>query len=908
MLTVFENGVGYPIQNDDYYIRLLASGYDEVVFNVDIRDPVYQYINEEAVIRDRNQNVYLVKQIDAGEKTAKVVAQINLDDWKQTLYMNYSNNSATVSATVNGLLPTGWSMVDYSGITKRRTIPTSDTTKEYNVTALEVLEDCTSVYGVRFRFNTATKTISIINPANYTSQGAFATRDLNLKTLNYKGKSDSFATRLYAMGKDGLTFASINDGKAYVENFSYSSKVISAFWSDDRYTDKQSLLDDATTKLAEMAQPSRSYDCEVLDLANTNPEMYGFEDFSLFSVITLVDDAKAVRTDYQVVERWEYPYYPVQNKVILSTSTPNIQSVISRVTNAISSSTSSFNQIMQSAIANATELITGNSGGYVVLHDSNGDGEPDEILVMNTPSIATATQVWRWNQRGLGYSGNGYNPPQGEEGYALAMTNDGQIVATMITSGTLNANIIRAGIIADIYEKNYWNLATGELSLSASTTVDGTPLAGALIHEYLGNVFNDITLWHNDNGNTPFSYETIDGVKYFVMDCNNVPFGEWADGVYTPITVAGTCAIKVHFVYYVDTALTTTSAHRLPCIKYRRAGNDSYFYSSISYPAQSIPANTEFTWDVTLQTTNADAGEQAYFGFYPISGCKMYFKEITLSTSVDSYASAGITINAEGLTSTVQKDGVISAINQSAETVSISASKIDLTGNLSLHGTFTTDTSSNPDLQGYYSVYDASSLKFYDDQNQLKMEVTPSYINNEAVFGIFFYDNGTFRAITDKSTYLTETTISGDLTINDVGGSSVKISPRLDVWGEAQFHDTVYNDAGGQVFISDKRKKRSIKDLAIEKARSFIMSLKPKRYKFTKDISASDRFHHGFIAQEVQEAMTEDWGVYIEDKERDFIGLRYDELIADMVAVIQDQEKRIEALERRVDDLTNNKS
>ena len=896
MLTVFNNGVGYPIANDDYYIRELASGYDEIVFNISIRDSVYQYINEEAVIKDRDQNVYLVKQIDAGEKSAKVVAQINLDDWKQTLYKEYSNNSATVYATVYGVLPSGWNVVDYSGITKRRTIPTSET-PNYNVTALEILEQCISVYEVRFRFNTKDKVITIINPASYVPEGAFASRDLNLKTLNYKGKSESLVTKLYASGADGLTFASINDGKDYVENYEYSSKTICAYWSDQRYTDKQSLLDDATAKLAEMAKPSRSYSCDILDLASTNPDMYGFEDFSLFSVITLVDDAKEVRTNYQVVERWTYPYYPEKNKIILSTSTPNIQSAIAQIVSAITDSTSNFQSQVSAAIDNATKLITGNSGGYLVLHDSNNDGVPDELLIMNTPNIATATKVWRWNQQGLGYSDHGYNPPA-PYGYELGMTMDGSIVATMITSGVLNADIIRAGVIEDVLGKNHWNLETGELSLSA------------LQHEYLGNVFEDITLWHNDDGNTPFSYETIDGVKYFVIDGTNVAtWGDFNSGVYTPIMLSGDNAISVHFVYYIDTPVTTTAAEKLPVIRYKRVGSSGYYHNTISFPAQSIPANTEFTWDVTMHPTNTDASEQAYFGFLPILGTKMYFKEISVSASIDSYASAGIEFNAEGLTSTVRKNDVISSINQSAEAVTINASKIDLTGNLNLHGTFTTDESEDPNLQGYYSKYDASSLQFFDDLGQLKMEVKPGYINGVPQFGIFFYKyNGQSiqaRVFTEDLAGLYNVSVSGYFDMPYDGTNYMHVGCPAEFWQEVQFFDYVLNSSGGQVFISDQRKKRNIEDLVLNKARSFIMALKPRKFKFTKDISKSNRDHHGFIAQEVKEVMPEDWGLYVEDKDKDFIGLRYDEIIADLVAVVQDQQKRIEELERRLDDITN---
>lgn len=111
---------------------------------------------------------------------------------------------------------------------------------------------------------------------------------------------------------------------------------------------------------------------------------------------------------------------------------------------------------MQAAVEHATEKITGNLGGYVVLHDSNGDGEPDEILIMDTADISTAVKVWRWNQAGLGYSGTGYAGP-----YGLAMTADGEIVADFISTGTLNANLIKAGVISDVQGNSTIDMTDG---------------------------------------------------------------------------------------------------------------------------------------------------------------------------------------------------------------------------------------------------------------------------------------------------------------------------------------------------------------------------------------------------------------------------------------------------------------
>ena len=108
---------------------------------------------------------------------------------------------------------------------------------------------------------------------------------------------------------------------------------------------------------------------------------------------------------------------------------------------------------VQQAVDSATGQITGNKGGYVVLHSSTGSKEPDEILIMDTPDIKTAVKVWRWNKAGLGYSSYGYNGP-----YGLAMTQDGSIVADFITAGTLDA------ALAKVINLDASNINTGSLN------------------------------------------------------------------------------------------------------------------------------------------------------------------------------------------------------------------------------------------------------------------------------------------------------------------------------------------------------------------------------------------------------------------------------------------------------------
>ena len=124
-----------------------------------------------------------------------------------------------------------------------------------------------------------------------------------------------------------------------------------------------------------------------------------------------------------------------------------------------------FPTLMNSAIKNATGLITGQTGGYVVIHTADDTGQPYELLILDAPSVEEAVNVWRWNVGGLGFSSNGYNGP-----YETAITADGQIVANFITSGTLVANIIKAGVLQSQDGSSYWDLETGEVVLRAYAT------------------------------------------------------------------------------------------------------------------------------------------------------------------------------------------------------------------------------------------------------------------------------------------------------------------------------------------------------------------------------------------------------------------------------------------------------
>lgn len=152
-----------------------------------------------------------------------------------------------------------------------------------------------------------------------------------------------------------------------------------------------------------------------------------------------------------------------QSKSSMITTISEVQSTVDKVESTVGR----FPKLLQTAIGKATGLITGQSGGYVVIHTTEENGQPYELLILDAPSIDEAVNVWRWNVGGLGFSHNGYNGP-----YETAITADGQIVADFITSGSLVANIIKAGVIQSQDGSSYWDLESGEVVIRGYASSD----------------------------------------------------------------------------------------------------------------------------------------------------------------------------------------------------------------------------------------------------------------------------------------------------------------------------------------------------------------------------------------------------------------------------------------------------
>lgn len=122
----------------------------------------------------------------------------------------------------------------------------------------------------------------------------------------------------------------------------------------------------------------------------------------------------------------------------------------------------SFQNVLQQAREEATDLINAGINGFVVANKN-------EILIMDTADKNTATKVWRWNVNGLGFSSTGY---YGE--YNTALTMDGKLVLNELTCEGINAMLINAGILKSLNDKTWINMEDGSFNFAdALKLVDG---------------------------------------------------------------------------------------------------------------------------------------------------------------------------------------------------------------------------------------------------------------------------------------------------------------------------------------------------------------------------------------------------------------------------------------------------
>lgn len=469
MLELITDSGNVGIQDKDtgYRITHKWNGINTLHFEMPMDDPLYSRIAEEALIYETIEGqTYVVKGIDAsGQSFADVDCELDLGNWRERVKLSYDNNTGAISDTMAEIVPPGWRMVYDISDSQRRSVKL-----ESGGTLLDIALEAQNSYNCAMQFDTEQRVCRVRYPQAEPVSDTVITESAAMRgRAMYTGTSTELVTRIYPVGANGLTIGSVNGGKDYVENHSYTGKVICQVWKDERYENARELMADAQALVDSLAIPAASWEVPLVDLYRADPEQWPDHRVELYQKVQVQYGGKTVAA--MVAEETVYPYHPEKNEIYVGTVAANAIHTLSGLAESINNPNSAYNSKQAAAIAHATKMIVGSSGGHVVMV-LNDDGKPKEICVLtDTDDIATAKSLWRWNEAGLGHSNTGYN---GE--YTTALTKDGQINADAITTGKVTArvldvedifaqNITARGVIdfANDHYRMYWDTETEKL-------------------------------------------------------------------------------------------------------------------------------------------------------------------------------------------------------------------------------------------------------------------------------------------------------------------------------------------------------------------------------------------------------------------------------------------------------------
>lgn len=197
---------------------------------------------------------------------------------------------------------TGWS-VGTVNVTTLRTW----TCEEKN--ALAILRQVQNIHSGDLVFDSRNRMVSLLTFSG-TDSGALFAYKKNLTSIKRVVDTRSLFTRLYAYGKDGITFASINGGREYVEDYTYSNEVRVSTLDCSNFTNPYQMLEFAKMRLGEYAKPRVSYVLSAMDLSVLTG--YEHEQWQLGDIVT-VDDrdlnmtikTRIIRRQYNLQEPWK---------------------------------------------------------------------------------------------------------------------------------------------------------------------------------------------------------------------------------------------------------------------------------------------------------------------------------------------------------------------------------------------------------------------------------------------------------------------------------------------------------------------------------------------------------------------------------------------------------------------------
>lgn len=328
--------------------------------------------------------------------------------------------------------------------------------------------------------------------------------DSGLSGIDRVLSADDVVTRLYCYGKgvqttddDGnatggysrkITFADINGGKEYIQDDSLleiwgvpgpdgSLMHTEGIFEDGDCEDKATLLAEGRAALAERSKPIVSYEGTVEALGRAGFDANACD---LGDNLQMVDTTfpKPLRLSGRVLEIVEdllgdgSPSTVKVGNVIegIVKRSDRVQQTIDRLTSSAGSwdSAATLGSAYLDGLIDGLNKVMNETGGYTYIKPGKG------LFVYDKPEDANPTMCI---QIGGGYFRIADGKNSDGTWNFRTLGNGHGLVADAIVSGTISANLIKAGTIQDRAGKNYWNLDESELHIGPGAKLGDKDIA-----------------------------------------------------------------------------------------------------------------------------------------------------------------------------------------------------------------------------------------------------------------------------------------------------------------------------------------------------------------------------------------------------------------------------------------------
>lgn len=322
----------------------------------------------------------------------------------------------------------------------------------YNTTMAEISEDLVADFGgyIRVRHENGHRYLDYLAASPRTSRQVIRI-GRNLVDLSKNLSSLDICTVLIPLGartgnkiadnlEERLTIKSVNNDRDYLVGSAAS--IYGQVW-------KTQIWDDVTTPSALKTKGEAYLDtvqwanlvieASAVDLGLTGEDV---EQFRILDMIRVISEPHGIDRSFMLTK------LSMKLDRLGDTQITLGQDIRLNLTQQTAQATAQINgkletlpsSILAEAQRNAKAILEMAGDGHIhFTMDQNGVWQ--EMLIMDTDDVATATKIWRWNLNGWGYSGDG------GQTYTIAATMNGAILASMITTGTMLADRIRGGTL-----------------------------------------------------------------------------------------------------------------------------------------------------------------------------------------------------------------------------------------------------------------------------------------------------------------------------------------------------------------------------------------------------------------------------------------------------------------------------